>query len=53
MTTPTGAAGTAGTAGTAPTGNVPLTVFMWLWVAVPFGYGLYSLLLKIPALFSS
>lgn len=24
----------------------------WLWVGVPFGYGLYELLAKIPALFT-
>ncbi len=24
---------------------------IWLWVLVPFGYGLYQLLIKIPALF--
>lgn len=24
----------------------------WLWVIVPFGYGLYSLIVKIPALVS-
>jgi hypothetical protein len=24
---------------------------LWLWVLVPFGYGLYQLLIKIPALF--
>ncbi|NIB31389.1 hypothetical protein HBB16_05915 [Pseudonocardia sp. MCCB 268] len=23
----------------------------WLWVGVPFAYGLYQLVLKIPALF--
>ena len=28
-----------------------LAVFAWLWVLVPFGYGLYQLLIKIPALF--
>ena len=28
-------------------------VLAWLWVLVPFGYGLYQLLLKIPALFGS
>lgn len=28
-----------------------LAVVLWLWVAVPFGYGLYQLLIKIPALF--
>ncbi|RZT87735.1 hypothetical protein EV383_4661 [Pseudonocardia sediminis] len=26
-------------------------VVAWLWVVVPFGYGLYQLLIKIPALF--
>ena len=26
-------------------------VLAWLWVVVPFGYGLYELLIKIPALF--
>ena len=26
-------------------------VLAWLWVLVPFGYGLYQLLVKIPALF--
>ena len=29
-----------------------LVVVAWLWVAVPFGYGLFQLLLRIPALFS-
>jgi hypothetical protein len=28
-----------------------LTVLAWLWVLVPFAYGLYQLLIKIPALF--
>lgn len=28
-------------------------VLLWLWVAVPFGYGLYQLLVRIPALFGS
>lgn len=28
-----------------------LAVLAWLWVLVPFGYGLYQLLIKIPALF--
>jgi hypothetical protein len=35
-----------------PAGTMPLVVLAWLWVAVPFGYGLYQLLIKIPALFS-
>jgi hypothetical protein len=30
-----------------------LTAVVWLWVLVPFGYGLYQLLIKIPALFGS
>ena len=29
-----------------------LVVLAWLWVVVPFGVGLYFLLLRIPALFS-
>jgi len=28
-----------------------LAVLAWLWVLVPFGYGLYELVIKIPALF--
>jgi hypothetical protein len=28
-----------------------LALVAWLWVLVPFGYGLYQLLIKIPALF--
>jgi len=30
-----------------------LVVLAWLWVLVPFGYGLYQLVIKIPALFGS
>jgi hypothetical protein len=30
-----------------------LAVLAWLWVLIPFGYGLYQLLIKIPALFGS
>ncbi len=33
--------------------NPVVAVLAWLWVLVPFGYGLYQLLLKIPALFGS
>ncbi|SHM05993.1 MFS transporter small subunit [Streptomyces noursei] len=29
-----------------------LTVVAWLWVAVPFAYGLYELMLKLKQLFS-
>jgi hypothetical protein len=32
-------------------GRTVLTVVAWLWVLIPFLYGVYSLLLKIPALF--
>ena len=28
-----------------------VAVLAWLWVLVPFGYGLYQLVIKIPALF--
>jgi hypothetical protein len=28
-----------------------LMVLAWLWVLVPFSYGLYQLVIKIPALF--
>ncbi|HEY0814660.1 MAG TPA: hypothetical protein VGE11_15380 [Pseudonocardia sp.] len=28
-------------------------VIAWLWVLIPFGYGLYELVIKIPALFGS
>ncbi|CAM2983951.1 MFS transporter small subunit [Mycobacterium simiae] len=30
-----------------------LRVVSWLWVGVPFSYGLYQLVVKIPALFLS
>jgi hypothetical protein len=33
--------------------NPVLAVLAWLWVLVPFGYGLYQLVVKIPALFGS
>ena len=29
-----------------------LLVLVWLWVLVPFGYGLVALVARIPALFS-
>jgi hypothetical protein len=28
-----------------------IAVIVWLWVLVPLGYGLYQLVIKIPALF--
>jgi len=30
-----------------------LAVLAWAWVVVPFLYGVYQLLIKIPALFGS
>ncbi len=33
--------------------NPALVALVWLWVLVPFGYGLYQLVIKIPALFGS
>ena len=30
-----------------------LAVLAWIWVLVPFSYGLYQLIIKIPALFGS
>jgi hypothetical protein len=30
-----------------------LTVLAWAWVTLPFLYGVYQLLIKIPALFGS
>lgn len=29
----------------------PLLVFMWVWVAVPFSYGIFKLFQKMDALF--
>jgi hypothetical protein len=41
------------TTGSVLNGRVVLTVLAWAWVVVPFLYGLYQLLTKIPALFGS
>ncbi|MGH3901891.1 MAG: MFS transporter small subunit [Pseudonocardiaceae bacterium] len=41
------------TAGSASNTRAVLTVLVWAWVAVPFLYGLYQLVVKIPALFGS
>ena len=32
--------------------NLSLGIIGWLWVGIPFGYGLVQLVLKIPALFT-
>ena len=37
--------------GTVPAGRAVLAVVAWLWVLIPFLYGVYSLVVKIPALF--
>jgi hypothetical protein len=47
----TSAENTATTTEAKPVGKV-LAVLAWLWVLVPFGYGLVQLLGRIPALFS-
>ena len=39
--------------GTVPSsGRVVLTVIAWLWVLVPFLYGVWQLLIKVVPLFS-
>lgn len=40
-----------GRANAGTTVNPVLIGLLWLWVLIPFGYGLYQLLAKIPALF--
>ncbi|MCV7408230.1 MFS transporter small subunit [Mycobacterium florentinum] len=37
---------------TSPRGKL-LGLASWLWVGVPFVYGLYELVVKIPALFTN
>jgi hypothetical protein len=32
-------------------GRTGLTVLAWLWVLVPFLYGVWQLVIKVPALF--
>ncbi|MGA4845534.1 MFS transporter small subunit [Streptomyces sp. G5(2025)] len=36
---------------TPPRDRRPLTVFAWLWVGLPLGYGLYELVHKVTQLF--
>ncbi len=36
-----------------PAVSPAVAVLAWLWVLVPFGYGLYQLLIKVPALFGT
>lgn len=49
MSTQVGGSGSAGS--TSSNGHVVLAVLAWAWVILPFLYGLYRLLIKIPALF--
>ncbi len=52
MSSPRGGAGSSlGAAGGRSPVFYALLVLAWLWVAVPFAYGLYSLVIRIPALF--
>ena len=44
---------TESTESATPAVNLLRAVLVWLWVTVPFGYGLYQLVVKIPALFSN
>lgn len=39
--------------GSAPPSRSALAVLAWVWVVVSFLYGVYQLLIKIPALFGS
>ncbi|MGH3811302.1 MAG: MFS transporter small subunit [Pseudonocardiaceae bacterium] len=41
------------TTGSVSNARAALTALAWAWVTVPFLYGLYQLLVKIPALFGS
>ncbi len=36
-----------------PANTLVIAIIAWLWVLIPFGYGLYQLVIKIPALFGS
>ncbi|MEU6646362.1 hypothetical protein ABZ863_27970 [Saccharomonospora sp. NPDC046836] len=36
---------------TRPVRRTPLLVLVWLWVALPFAYGLYELVRKVAQLF--
>ena len=36
-----------------PASTMVIGVIAWLWVLIPFAYGLYQLVVKIPALFGS
>jgi len=35
-----------------PANMLLIGIVAWLWVLIPFAYGLYQLLIKIPALFA-
>ncbi len=44
-------ASSTGAASPGSGGRTALTVVAWAWVLIPFLYGVYSLVLKVPALF--
>jgi len=44
-------ASAARTSGGPSANRTVLTAIAWAWVGIPFLYGVYSLVLKIPALF--
>ena len=35
-----------------PASTLVIGIVAWLWVLIPFAYGLYQLIIKIPALFA-
>jgi hypothetical protein len=35
-----------------PPNRIPLLILAWLWVVLPFGYGVYELIRKVTQLFS-
>ena len=35
-----------------PASTLVIGIIAWLWVLIPFAYGLYQLIIKIPALFA-
>jgi hypothetical protein len=49
MSNPTSSNETSGTGASA--GRTVLTVVVWLWVVIPFLYGVWSLLQNVGALF--
>lgn len=38
--------------GQEPTQHLPVMIFAWAWVALPFAYGVYELIRKVTQLFT-